>query len=58
MAYLLVMASISSEVLGFFIASLRMSFVSFEPFLKNLMIDLSSTSGMTFLLLQKHWMNS
>jgi hypothetical protein len=29
---------------------------SLSPFLKNIMIDLSSTSGMTFLLLQKHWM--
>jgi hypothetical protein len=28
-----------------------------RPLLTNMMIDLSSTSGMTFLLLQKHWMN-
>jgi hypothetical protein len=49
-AYLLVVASISSYVRGFFIASLRISVEPFRPFLKNLMIDLSSTYGMTFLL--------
>jgi hypothetical protein len=57
-AYLLVMASISSDDLGFFIMSLRISTESLRPFLKNMVIDLSSTSRMTFLLLQKHWMNS
>jgi hypothetical protein len=31
---------------------------SLSPFLKNITIDLSSTSRMTFLLLQKHWMYS
>jgi hypothetical protein len=30
---------------------------SLSPFLKNMKIDLSSTSGMIFLLLQKCWMN-
>jgi hypothetical protein len=31
---------------------------SLSPFLKNITIDLSSTYGMIFLLLQNHWMNS
>jgi hypothetical protein len=31
---------------------------SLSPFLKIITIDMSSTSGMTFLLLQKHWMYS
>jgi hypothetical protein len=30
---------------------------SLSPFLKNMMMDLSSTSVMMFLLLQKRWMN-
>jgi hypothetical protein len=31
---------------------------SLSPFLKNIMVDLSSTSRMTFLLLYKRWMYS
>jgi hypothetical protein len=57
-AYLLAMVNIALDVLGFFMVSLRIRTGSLSPFLKNMMIDLSSTSGMIFLLLQKHWMNS
>jgi hypothetical protein len=53
-AYLLVIANISLDVLGLFMASLRIKYESLSPFLKNMMIDLSSTSGRMFLLLQKH----
>jgi hypothetical protein len=37
--------------LWFFMANLWMIVESFRPFLKHMMIDLSSTSKMTFLLL-------
>jgi hypothetical protein len=57
-AYLLVMANISSDVLGFFMACLWIREGSLSPFLMNIMIDLSLTSGMMFLLLQNHMMNS
>jgi hypothetical protein len=50
-AYLLVIANISSDALGFFMARLRIKDESLSHFLKNMMIDLSSTSGMVFLLL-------
>jgi hypothetical protein len=50
-AYLLAMVNIVSDVLGFFMATLRISDGSLSPFLKNITIDLSSTSGMIFLLL-------
>jgi hypothetical protein len=39
-------------------ASLQIREGSLSPFLENIIIDMSSTSGMIFLLLQKHWMNS
>jgi hypothetical protein len=35
-------------------ASLQIKDESLSPFLKNMMIDFSSTSRMMFLLLQKH----
>jgi hypothetical protein len=57
-AYLLAMENISFDVLGFFMMSLRIKDESLSPFLKNITIDLSSTSGMTSLLLQNRWMNS
>jgi hypothetical protein len=38
--------------------SLRIKNGSLSPFLKNMMMDLSSTSGMMFILLQKRWLNS
>jgi hypothetical protein len=57
-AYLLAMVNITFDVLWFFIASLQIRDESLSPFLKNMTIDLSSTSGMIFLLLQKRWMNS
>jgi hypothetical protein len=50
-AYLLAMANIASDVLEFFMVSLRNRDGSLSPFLKNITIDLSSTSGMIFLLL-------
>jgi hypothetical protein len=50
-AYLLVKANISSDVLGFFVARIRIKDESLSPFLNNMMIDLSSTFGMIFLLL-------
>jgi hypothetical protein len=56
--YLLAMENIYFDVLGFFMASFWIWEESLSPFLKNIMINLSSTSGMTFLLLQKHWMYS
>jgi hypothetical protein len=56
--YLLVIANITFDVLGFFMASLRVKDESLSPFLKNMIIDLSSTSKITFLLLQKHWIKS
>jgi hypothetical protein len=58
MAYLLAMVNIASDVLGFFMVSFRIRDGSPSPFLKNMIIDLSSTSKMIFLLLQKRWMNS
>jgi hypothetical protein len=39
-------------------ASFQIKTGSLSPFLKNMMIDLSSTSEMIFVLLQKHLMNS
>jgi hypothetical protein len=57
-AYLLAIASICFEVLRFFMASLRIKDEFLSPFLKNMIIDLSSTSGMRLLLLQQHRMNS
>jgi hypothetical protein len=51
-AYFLVMTSISSDDLGFFMASLQIKNRPVGPFLKNMMINLSSTFRMTFLLLQ------
>jgi hypothetical protein len=51
-AYLLAIANIYSNILGFFMASLRIKDESLSPFLKNIIINLSSTSGMRFLLLQ------
>jgi hypothetical protein len=50
-AYLLVMSNISFDILGFFLASLGIKDESLGPFLKNMMIDLSSTSRMLFHLL-------
>jgi hypothetical protein len=50
-AYLLAIANISSDVLRFFMVSLRIREESLSPFVKNMMIDLSSTSEMMFLLL-------
>jgi hypothetical protein len=58
MVYLLAIANICLDVLGFFMVSLHIKDESLSPFLKNIIIDLSSTFGMRFLLLQKHWMNS
>jgi hypothetical protein len=55
---LLAMANIASDVLGFFMVNLRIKDESLIPFLNNITIDLSSISGMMFLLLQNHWMNS
>jgi hypothetical protein len=52
-AYLLAIANISSDVLGFFMMSLRIKDESLGPFLKNMMIDLSSTSGMNVSLIAK-----
>jgi hypothetical protein len=52
-AFLLAMENICFDVLGFFMASFQIREESLSPFLKNIMIDLSSTSEMTFLLLQK-----
>jgi hypothetical protein len=57
-AYLLAMENIYSDVLGVYMASFHIREESLSPFLKNIMIDLSSTSTMTFLLLQKHGMYS
>jgi hypothetical protein len=50
-AYVLVMENICSDILGFFMASFWIREESLSHFLKNIMIDLSSTSRMTFLLL-------
>jgi hypothetical protein len=58
MAYLFAIANICSVILGFFMASLWIKDESLSPLLKNIIIDLSSTSGMRFLLLQNHGMNS
>jgi hypothetical protein len=55
---MLAMEKIYYDVLGFFMASFQIREESMSPFLKNIMIDLSSTSEMTFLLLQKQWMYS
>jgi hypothetical protein len=57
-AYLLAMTNIAYDVLGFFMMSLRIRARSLSPFFKNMTIDLSSNSRMTFLLLQKCWMKS
>jgi hypothetical protein len=57
-AYLLVMENIYSDILGFFMVSFRIREESLCPFLKNIMIDLSTTTGVAFLLLQKRWMYS
>jgi hypothetical protein len=57
-AYLLAIANISSDILGLFMASLRIKDESLSPFLKNMIIDFSSTSEMMILLLQKRWINS
>jgi hypothetical protein len=57
-AYLLAMVNIASNVLELFVVSLQIRDGSMSPFLKNITIDLSSTSGMIFLLLQNHWMNT
>jgi hypothetical protein len=53
-----VMANIASDVLGFFMVRLQIRDGSLSPFLKNITIDLLSTSGRIFLLLHNHWMNS
>jgi hypothetical protein len=58
MAYLLVIANISSDVLEFFVVRLWIKDESLSPFLRSMIIDMSSTSEMMFLLLQKHWINS
>jgi hypothetical protein len=52
--YVLAMVNIASDVLGFSMVSLRIRAGSLRPFLKNMTIDLPSTSRMIFLLLQKH----
>jgi hypothetical protein len=57
-AYLLVITSISADVLWVFMASLWIKDCSMHPFLKNMMMDLLWMNGIMFLLLQKHWMNS
>jgi hypothetical protein len=57
-AYLLVMVNIASDVLGFFMVSLWIRDGYLSLFLKNITIDLLSTSEIIFLLLQNHWMNS
>jgi hypothetical protein len=49
--YMLAMANIASDILGFFMVSLRTRDGSLSPFLKNITIDFSSTSGIIFLLL-------
>jgi hypothetical protein len=51
--YVLAMVNIASDVLGFSMVSFRIRAGSLRPFLKNMTIDLSSTSRMIFLLLQK-----
>jgi hypothetical protein len=51
--YLLVMANISLDISRFFIASFWIKDESLSPFLKNMMMDLSWTSGMMLLLLQE-----
>jgi hypothetical protein len=56
--YLFVMVNITSDVLGFIMVSLRIRARFMSPFLKNMTTDLSPTSRMAFLLLQKRWMNS
>jgi hypothetical protein len=53
-AYLLAMANIASNVLEFFMVSFQIKDESLSPFLKNVTIDLSLTSGMMFLFLQNH----
>jgi hypothetical protein len=57
-AYLLAMVNIASDVLGFFMVSLRIKDGSLSPFLKNITMDLLSTIEMMFFLLQNRWMNS
>jgi hypothetical protein len=53
-----VMENICSNILGFFMVSFQFREESLSPFLKNIMIDLSTTFGMTFPLLQNRWMYS
>jgi hypothetical protein len=48
---MLAMENITFDILGFFMASFRIREESLSPFLKNIMIDLSSTFGITFVLL-------
>jgi hypothetical protein len=50
-AYLLVMANITSDILEFFMVSLWIKDKYLSSFLKNIILDLSSTSVMMFLLL-------
>jgi hypothetical protein len=54
---LLVMVNIASDILGFFMMRLWIMDGSMSSFLKNITIDLSSTFGMIFLLMQNRWMN-
>jgi hypothetical protein len=51
MAYLLAMANIASYILGLFMVNFWIRAGSQSPFLKNMTIDLSSTSRMIFNLL-------
>jgi hypothetical protein len=57
-AYLLAVANISFDVMGFFMVSLWIKDESLSPFLKNITMDLPSTSGMMFVFLQNGWLNS
>jgi hypothetical protein len=49
--FLFAMENICFDVLELFMVRFQIREESLSPFLKNIMIDLSSTSGMTFLLL-------
>jgi hypothetical protein len=55
---MLAMENSYSNILGFFMVSFWIREEPLSPFLKNIIIDLLSASGMTFLLLQNRWMNS
>jgi hypothetical protein len=57
-AYLLAMVKIASDILRFFMVRFQNRTESLSPFIKNMTIDLSSTSRIIFLLLQKHEMDS